>query len=209
MKTRVALLASIFSLCLVAFVAAQVSTTTGTVVSNSGGVLVVDTASGQRSFMVDAQSSVPADLAAGARVTVEYHTLANDKFHAFKVTPSSATAPTMGTGTTGTTGSTPSTGTTGTTAPSMQERPTTTASPSMQERPATPTTGTTTGTLQDRPTTTGNDTTSAPPADTTGTMADDTSTTRELPATASPLPLLALAGSLALAGGALLRRRRA
>lgn len=206
MKTRVALLASIFSLCLVAFVAAQVSTTTGTVVSNSGGVLVVDTASGQRSFMVDAQSSVPADLAAGARVTVEYHTLANDKFHAFKVTPSSGTAPTMGTGTTGTTGSTPATSTT---APSMQERPTTTASPSMQERPATPTTGTTTGTLQDRPTTTGNDTTSAPPADTTGTMADDRSTTRELPATASPLPLLALAGSLALAGGALLRRRRA
>jgi LPXTG-motif cell wall-anchored protein len=218
MKTRVALLASIFSLCLVAFVAAQVSTTTGTVVSNSGGVLVVDTASGQRSFMVDAQSSVPADLAAGARVTVEYHTLANDKFHAFKVTPSSGTAPTMGTGTTGTTGSTPATSTTApsmqerpttTASPSMQERPTTTASPSMQERPATPTTGTTTGTLQDRPTTTGNDTTSAPPADTTGTMADDRSTTRELPATASPLPLLALAGSLALAGGALLRRRRA
>jgi LPXTG-motif cell wall-anchored protein len=46
---------------------------------------------------------------------------------------------------------------------------------------------------------------------TSKTADDDTSTTgrRRLPATASPLPLLALAGTLALAGGALLRRRRA
>jgi hypothetical protein len=219
MKARVALLASIFSLGLVAVVAAQVSTTTGTVVSNSGGVLVVDTDSGQRTFMVDAQSSVPASLAAGTRVTVEYHTLANDKFHAFKVTPSAGTAPTTTSNTdmtgTSTTGSTPATP-----APSMQEQPTTTTgtttgSTSMRDTTATTgtTTGTTAGTMQDRPVTTPTDTatrtdTTDSTDTTTPTTTDDT-TTRTLPATASPLPLLALAGSLALAGGALLRRRRA
>jgi hypothetical protein len=203
MKARVALLASIFSLCLVAFVAAQVSTTTGTVVSNSGGMLVVDTDSGQRTFMVDAQSSLPANLAAGTRVTVEYHTLANDKFHAFKVTPSSGTSPSTTTGATA-----PTTGTTGSTATNPSMTGTTTAP---QERPSSPAPTT----MQDRPAaTTPTDTTartdSTTPTDTTGTMADDTSTTgRTLPATASPLPLFALAGGLALAGGALLRRLRA
>lgn len=216
MKARVALLASIFSLCLVAVVAAQVSTTTGTVVSNSGGVLVVDTDSGQRTFMVDAQSSLPADLAAGTRVTVEYHTLANDKFHAFKVTPASGTTPSTTTNanetTTGTAGTTSTTGTTG----SMSGSTATTPSTPVQQPPTnTTTTGTTTGTMQDRPTPTNPDTmgttrdTTTSTTDTTTTPDDTANTGRRLPATASPLPLLALAGSLALAGGALLRRRRA
>lgn len=191
MKARVALLASLFSLCLVAMVAAQVTTTTGTVVSNSGGSLVVDTASGQRTFMVDAQSSLPANLAPGTRVTVEYHTLANDQFHAFKVT-------TMGTSPTTTTTDTAMAPPADTmTAPAPAP-----AAPTMAA-PTTPPASTT----QERPTTT---TTPTDTTSTTGTtMDDDTATNRTLPATASPLPLLALAGSLALAGGLLLRRRRA
>jgi hypothetical protein len=183
MKTRVALLACLITLSLVAGASAQVSTVEGTVVSNSGGSLVVDTASGQRTFMVDAQSSLPADLAVGTRVKVEYHTLANDKFHAFKVSamdaaPTTATAPSMA-------------GTTTTPAPVEPAPAAVAPAPPMQERPTTTTTTTTTDT-------------------TTGTM--NTTTTADtgsrLPATASPLPLLALAGGLAMAGGALVRRLR-
>ena len=204
MKARVALLASLFSLCLVAVVAAQVSTVTGTVVSNSGGVLVVDTDSGQRSFMVDAQSSLPADLTAGTRVTVEYHTLANDKFHAFKVTPTSATSPTTSTATTATD--------TTTAPPANTVTEPSAAAPTLAApTPAPPTTsGTTMREPATPPANTMDNTTTSTRTDTTTTMDDNTSTTgRRLPATASPLPLLALAGSLALAGGALLRRRRA
>src|SRR5689334_10921441 len=108
MKARVALLASLFSLCLVAVVAAQVSTVEGTVVSNSGGSLVISTDSGQRTFMVDAQSSLPANLTAGSRVRVEYHTLANDKLHAFKVSSAASTTDTANTNT-ATTDTTPDT----------------------------------------------------------------------------------------------------
>jgi LPXTG-motif cell wall-anchored protein len=183
----------------VAAVAAQVSTTTGTVVSNSGGVLVVDTDSGQRTFMVDAQSSLPADLAAGTRVTVEYHTLANDKFHAFKVTPTSATAPSMTTDTTAAEAPMAPPADTNAAAPA-------TAAPTMAApSPAAPAPTTTT---QTSPANTMGNTTAADT--TTRTTDESTSTTgNRLPATASPLPLLALAGSLALAGGLLLRRRRA
>lgn len=203
MKARVALLASIFSLGLAAMAAAQVSTVEGTVVSNSGGVLVVDTDSGQRTFMVDAQSSLPADLAAGSRVRVEYHTLANDKFHAFKVSSLGAetTTTTTGTETAPAGTATGMTGTPTTTAPA--DTPTTTG-----------TTGTTTGTMQDRPvtdTTTTTTTTTTQATDTTPSTTSDTTSEpaeRTLPATASPLPLLALAGGLAMAGGALLRRLR-
>lgn len=164
MKARVAVLASVFSLWMVAVVAAQVSTTTGTVVSNTGASLVVTTDSGQQTFIVDAQTSLPADLTPGTRVTVEYHTLANDKLHAFKVSPLAATDTTT---------------------------PTEPAPTETMKEAGTPTTG-------------------AANTTTTGTTMDETATTgRRLPATASPLPLLALAGSLAVAGGALLRRRRA
>ena len=184
MKARVALLACLVTLSLVAGASAQVSTVEGTVVSNSGGSLVVDTASGQRTFMVDAQSSLPADLAVGTKVKVEYHTLANDKFHAFKVSamdaaPTTGTAPSMA-------------GTTTTPAPVEPAPAAVAPAPTMQERSTTTTTTTT-------------------PTDTTsGTM--NTTTTEDtgsrLPATASPLPLLALAGGLAMAGGALVRRLR-
>lgn len=163
MKGRVALLASLFSLCLVAVVAAQVSTVEGTVVSSTGGSLVIDTSTGQRTFMVDAQSSLPANLAVGSRVKVEYHTLANDKFHAFKVTTLEAA---------------PTTTETTTTRP-IEPAPTTTRTEPMPQT-------TTTTTTDD----------------------DDDERTRRLPATASPLPLLALMGGLALAGGALVRRLR-
>ena len=231
MKARVALLASLFSLCLVAVVAAQVSTIDGTVVSNSGGSLVVNTDSGERTFMVDAQSSLPADLAVGSRVRVEYHTLANDKFHAFKVstlgsstdTPASGTSASMGTGTTGTT-------TAGTTSNNNYNSATnnndTTNTMGTSPTATAPKTGTTTTTTTDRVDTTGNtavrndtttttqtttDTTMGSTQTTTGTT--DTTTTgtsgRNLPATASPLPLLALVGTLALGAGALLRLRRA
>ena len=204
MKSRVALLASLFSLCLVAAVAAQVSTITGTVVSNSGGVLVLDTDSGQRSFMVDAQSSLPADLATGARVTVEYHTLANDKFHAFKVTPTAATAPSR------TTDTAPADTTMAPPADTNAAAPATAAPTMAAPSPAAPapTTTTTTTTTQTPPANTMDNTTATDT--TTRTTDESTSTTgNRLPATASPLPLLALAGSLALAGGLLLRRRRA
>jgi hypothetical protein len=203
MKARVALLASLFSLCLVAAVAAQVSTITGTVVSNSGGVLVLDTDSGQRSFMVDAQSSLPADLAAGTRVTVEYHTLANDKFHAFKVTPSSATAPST------TTDTAPAETTMAPPADPNAAAPATAAPTMAAPPPAAPAAPTTTTTTTQTPPANTMDNTTA--ADTTTPATDETGSTtgNRLPATASPLPLLALAGSLALAGGLLLRRRRA
>lgn len=202
MKARVSLLASLFSLCLVAVVAAQVSTTTGTVVSNSGGVLVVDTDSGQRTFMVDAQSSLPADLATGARVTVEYHTLANDKFHAFKVT-TLGTSPTSP-ATAATTDTTMAPPAETTTAPAP-------AAPTMAAPTPAPTTTTSGNTMQEQtPATTPTDSTTTRTTTTRSTMDDDSSTTGgRLPSTASPLPLLALAGSLALAGGVLLRRRRA
>lgn len=204
MKARVALLASIFCLSLVAMAAAQVSTVEGTVVSNSGGSLVIDTDSGQRTFMVDAQSSLPADLAVGSRVRVEYHTLANDKFHAFKVTSlaagSTMTAPTDTTAPTepaapaepmAPAGSTAATGTT--TAP--VDTTTTTTTGTMQERPKTDTTTTTTTDTTTAATTTTDQPAAAPEG-------------RTLPATASPLPLLALAGAISMAGGALLRRIR-
>jgi hypothetical protein len=161
MKARIALLASLVSLSLVAAVSAQVSTVEGTVVANSGGALVIDTASGQRTFMVDAQSSLPADLAAGTRVKVEYHTLANDKLHAFKVSSLGAApvepAP----------------------APVATAPAVTAPAPAMQERTP-PATTTTTAT------TTGETASTATPT--------TTETERRLPATASPLPLLALAG---------------
>lgn len=203
MKARVALLASLVSLCLVAGVAAQVSTVEGTVVSTSGGSLVVDTGSGQRTFMVDAQSSLPTNLATGARVKVEYHTLANDKLHAFKVSSAAAT--------TGTTTTTPTdrTDVAATAAtpiePTGATRTDTTTGTTMQDRPTTTTTTTGTGTMQDRTPNTAMDTPTTP------TTSDDTMATgrtRQLPATASPLPLMALAGGLAMAGGALMRRLR-
>ena len=181
MKARIALLASLVSLSLVAAASAQVSTVEGTVVSNSAGALVIDTGSGQRTFMVDAQSSLPADLAVGTRVKVEYHTLANDKFHAFKVSALGA-APTEPATAPATTATTPM----GTTTTAPEPAAATPAVTAPAPAPA--------ATMQEQTTTTTATTTTDPE--------------RRLPATASPLPLLALAGGLAVAGGALVRRLR-
>jgi hypothetical protein len=66
------------------------STVTGTVVSSSDGELVLDTTGGRQRFVVDANSTLPAKLEAGARVSVEFHRLEGDRMHVARVT----TAPT-------------------------------------------------------------------------------------------------------------------
>jgi len=65
------------------------STIVGTVVSSSSTELVIDTAAGQRRFIVDSRSSVPSGLAAGTRVEVEHHRLDNDRLHVARVTVAS------------------------------------------------------------------------------------------------------------------------
>ena len=173
MKGRVALFASVLSLCLVGMVAAQVSTVEGTVVSSGGGTLVIDTSTGQQTFMTDAQSSLPMNLAVGDRIKVEFHTLANNKLHAFKVTTLTAAAP-------------------------MAEAP---KAPERTEPPATATT----------PTEPMPPAQTEPPATTTTPIEPAPAQPAEggqLPATASPLPLLALVGGLSLAGGMLVRALR-
>lgn len=209
MKARVALLASLFSLCLVAVVAAQVSTVEGTVVSNSGGSLVISTDSGQRTFMVDAQSTLPANLAVGSRVRVDYHTLANDKFHAFKVSSLGSTTDMATANTTAPDATTPATtNSMDTTNPTNTNTRATTTTPDTTNNTTTDRVGTRATTTTERPTT------STTQTATTNTTTDRTTSTtdttgRALPATASPLPLLALVGSLALGAGAALRLRRA
>lgn len=68
------------------------TTVTGKLVSIGPADLVIDGANGRRRFVVDAQSIVPAGLAAGSQVTVEYR---NDGEHLRiqKVTLSSITKP--------------------------------------------------------------------------------------------------------------------
>jgi len=66
----------------------------GTVVSSSGSQLVIKTESGNRmTFVVDSASSLPVGVAAGDRVTVEYHTLAGGKYHAARVSTVSVDMP--------------------------------------------------------------------------------------------------------------------
>lgn len=221
MKSRTLFLAAVLSLCLGAVVSAQQTTVEGTVVSNSGGTLVLNTAEGSRTFLVDGQTSVPATLAAGTRVTVEYQTTSDNQLHAFKVTPATAgsTTPSSSASMNDMTGTTPSgtavnpqdanaTGTAATT-PSTTgtetARSTTTSDPyasgSTVQQPSAPPAGTT-GSMTGSTSTAGTSST-----DTTSTTAD-TGNTR-LPATASPLPLMALVGTLALAAGLALRLRHA
>jgi len=72
------------------------STLTGTVVATSATELVVETPSGRQRLIVDANSTLPANLAAGTRVSVEYHRLEGDRRHAARVTtspPSQVTSP--------------------------------------------------------------------------------------------------------------------
>ena len=199
MKGRVSLLAGLFCLGMAVIAMAQVSTIEGTVVSSSAGSLVIDTGKGQQTFMVDAQSSLPAGLAAGSRVTVEYHTLANNQLHAFKVSTmgAAATAPTRTT-------DTPSTMAT----PERTEPQETTTSPAPAATTRTDTTTTTRTEPMETTTGTTQGTTGTAPMGTTTATEPATDTERSLPATASPLPLLALAGGLSIAGGMLVRRLR-
>ena len=227
MKSRTLFLAGLLSLCLVGAASAQQTTVEGTVVSNSGGTLVVTTAEGQRTFLVDGQSSVPASLATGTRVTIEYQTTSDNQMHAFKVSPVGAgTTPSGSTGSTtpgSTTGSMTGTTPTGTNDDLSRPDATTrrtdsnaTGTASTATRPATTPSGTSmtdTTTTTTSPSTASTQRTTTPSTSATDTttstpMTADTSSDR-LPATASPLPLIALAGTLALATGLALRRLHA
>src|SRR5262249_4114139 len=57
-----------------------------TVVSSSASELVISTPSGQQRYIVDTNTSIPSDLAAGTRVTVEFHRLDGNRRHAARVT---------------------------------------------------------------------------------------------------------------------------
>jgi hypothetical protein len=65
-------------------------TLTGTVVASNARELVVESPNGRQRFIVDANSTVPANLAAGTRVGVEYHRLEGDRLHAARVTAAAA-----------------------------------------------------------------------------------------------------------------------
>jgi RNase P/RNase MRP subunit p29 len=90
MKSRTLLLVAIAVCAMAGVVSAQsqtatTETVTGTVVSSGGGSLVLDTATGRQTYIVDADSTIPTDLAAGSRVTVGFHRLAGDRMHAATV----------------------------------------------------------------------------------------------------------------------------
>jgi len=63
------------------------STLNGTVVAVSTNALVIETPNGRQRFIVDANSTLPANLVAGTRVSVEYHRLEGDRRHVARVTP--------------------------------------------------------------------------------------------------------------------------
>ena len=68
------------------------STVTGTVVSSSASEIVLDTTSGRQRYIVDANSTMPADLQAGTRVSVEFHRLDGDRMHVARVTTAAPSA---------------------------------------------------------------------------------------------------------------------
>ena len=165
MKASKLLLLSVAALALAVAVFAQTAVTvTGTVVSSSPTQVVIKTDDGrQMTFNVDAQSTVPAGLAAGNPVTVSYHDMGGGTLHAATVTVSSAGTPSTTTNPPATTNDTYA-NTTRTTAPAGQE-----------------------------------------PMESAGAK---TRTTRRMPSTASPLPLIGLAGLLSLTAGLGLRAVR-
>jgi len=165
MKASKLLLLSVAALALAVAVFAQTSlTVTGTVVSSSPTQVVIKTDDGrQMTFNVDAQSTVPAGLAAGKPVTVSYHDMGGGTLHAATVTVSSAGTPSTTTNPPATTNDTYA-NTTRATAPAAQE-----------------------------------------PMESAGAK---TRTTRRMPSTASPLPLIGLAGLLSLTAGLGLRAVR-
>ncbi len=110
MSFRKSLLIGIAILALAGSVSAQSSTAanetvTGTVVSSGPASVVIDTDAGRQTFVVDTESTLPANLVAGSRVTVNFNRLADNRMHAATVAvlgtePISATAtaapPSMG-----------------------------------------------------------------------------------------------------------------
>ena len=208
MKSRILFLAGLLSLCLVATVSAQVATVEGTVVSQSTTTIVVSAADGQRTFMVDAQSSLPAGLSSGQRVSIEYQTTADNQLHALKVSPlGQAPASTTDTTSAATAPSSDATGTAPSTDTTATSTANTTTPANTMTAPASTTTAATTTPSSD--TMRQETTATTETAKTTEPMTADTTTTGSrdrLPATASPLPLLALVGTLALGAGLALRR---
>ena len=146
--------------------AAAAQTGSGRVISSTPTAIVIEDAAGtRRTYVIDAESSVPSGLAAGTMVEIEFHPLDGGRFHAARVTTTAAPEPL--------------------TQPApTQAMPRTSAPPPADTMPA------------------------PAPAPTSGSMASDTS--RPMPATASPLPLVGLIGLGSLAGGIaarVLRRR--
>ena len=203
-RSLVFALSILAALAMAAPVIAQTEqTASGTVVSSSGTQLVIRTADGtQMTFMTDADTNKPADLTAGAPVTVRYHDMGGT-MHAASVMASSAPSAT----TTAPSAATTPPGTSATAAPATEPtRPAADPTGNDARMPQTP--SNTTTRVQD-PATTAPARTAAPPAPAAPSTAEDTDATR-MPATASPLPLIGLSGLFALAGGLgtrLLRRR--
>lgn len=56
-------------------------TISGTVVSSGFGQLVLDTDAGRRTFEVDEESNLPANLQPGSRVDLRYHDMGAGRFH--------------------------------------------------------------------------------------------------------------------------------
>jgi hypothetical protein len=164
MKSLLSILAVAVLALAVPVMAQSEITVSGTIVSSTPTQIVVKTADGREmTFAVDAQSTVPSGLVVSNPVTVVYHDMGNNTFHAARVTSSSTTTTT----------------TTRTESTSTRTEP----PPTSQTEPMPETTAPATGTARTR-----------------------------MPATASNLPLVGLAGLLSLAaalGVRALRRQRA
>jgi RNase P/RNase MRP subunit p29 len=90
MSFRKSLLIGVAILALAVSISAQSSTAgtetvTGTVVSSGPAVVVIDTDAGRQTFVVDTDSTVPSNLVAGSRVTVNFNRLSDDRMHAATV----------------------------------------------------------------------------------------------------------------------------
>jgi hypothetical protein len=183
MKRSLVCVLSIMALALALPLFAQTERSiSGRVVTSSPTELVIQTEDGrQMTFNVDTQTMGASGLNSGSRVTVRYHELAGGTFHAAIVTSSTTTSTSDVTTerTTRTTVTEP-TDTTRTTTTEPTGATTTTRT----RRTTTPTERTS------RTTTTATETTTAGTAEPAAKM----------PATASPVPLVGLAGLLALSG---------
>ena len=151
-------------LCAAAVAQTTIVMANGKVISTSPSALVIETSTGERlNFVVDAQSTVPADIVVGVPVTVDYHRMDDGTLHVSKV--------------------------------ALVDTP---AGPALvQETETVPPPPAPTTVTEPVPE-------PAPVADTDPYDEDE----EALPQTASPLPLLALAGFAALGGSRLARWAR-